>query len=159
MLRQSSARARVLGALCVVALLTLQASLVLAQGVTGTVNGIVRDAQGGVLPGATVTLVSEARNTKSAPVVTNAQGGFTFANVTADTYTVQVEMPAFRTLRRSGVAVSPGSIVSIGSLTLEVGGTAEIVNVVGEAPLVQAASGERSYTVSTESVANLPLAS
>ena len=134
------------------------ASTAFAQGVTGTVNGTVRDAQGGVIPGATVILISESRNTRSTPVVTNAQGGFVFPNITADTYTIQVEMPSFRTLRRPGVAVSPGSIVAIGTLTIEVGGTAEVVTVTGETPLVQAASGERSYTVSPETVANLPLA-
>jgi hypothetical protein len=134
------------------------ASPALAQGVTGTVNGTVRDAQGGVIPGATVTLISEARSTRSAPAVTNAQGGFAFPNLTADTYTIQVEMPSFRTLRRAGVAVSPGSIVSLGSLTLEVGGATEVVTVTGEAPLVQTASGERSFTVSTDVVSNLPLA-
>src|SRR5215212_4995058 len=76
----------------------------LAQGVTGTVSGTVRDAQGGVIPGATVTLISEARGTASAPVITNAQGGFVFPNLAADVYTLQVEMPSFRTLRRTGVA-------------------------------------------------------
>ena len=35
-------------------------------------------------------------------------------NVTADTYTVRVEMPSFKTLNRTGCAVSPGSRVSLG---------------------------------------------
>ena len=39
----------------------------LAQVNTGTVLGTVKDAQGGVIPGATVTLISEARGTRSAP--------------------------------------------------------------------------------------------
>jgi Carboxypeptidase regulatory-like domain len=132
-------------------------TLSFAQGVTGTVNGTVRDAQGGVIPGATVTLISEGRNTRSVPVVTNTQGDFVFPNVTADTYTLEVEMPSFRTLRRAGVAISPGSIVALGNITIEVGAQSEIVNVTAETPLVQTASGERSFTVTTESVANLPL--
>ncbi|RPJ72955.1 MAG: hypothetical protein EHM24_08640, partial [Acidobacteria bacterium] len=41
-----------------------------AQITTGTVTGRVVDAQGGVIPGATVVLISETRATKSAPVVT-----------------------------------------------------------------------------------------
>jgi hypothetical protein len=138
-------------------LLSVSASA-FGQGVTGTVSGTVRDAQGGVIPGASVTLISESRDTRSTPVVSNDQGGFVFANVTADTYTVQVEMTGFRTLRRPGLAVSPGSITAIGTLTIDVGGTTEVVTVSGATPLVQAASGERSFTVSTESVANLPLA-
>ena len=38
-----------------------------AQGVTGTVSGTVKDAQGGVIPGATVTLISESKGTRSSP--------------------------------------------------------------------------------------------
>jgi hypothetical protein len=138
-------------------LLVLAAS-VAAQGVTGTITGTVKDTQGGVIPGATVTLISATRGTTSTPVVTGASGDFVFPNVTADSYTIQVEMPSFSTLRRSGVDVSPGSIVALGTLTIQVGGTSEVVTVTAESPLVQAASGERSFTVTTESVSNLPLA-
>jgi hypothetical protein len=45
-----------------------------AQITTGSVSGVVKDAQGGVIPGATVVLISEARGTRSAPVVTNETG-------------------------------------------------------------------------------------
>ena len=69
----------------------------LAQVNTGTVLGTVKDAQGGVIPGATVTLISEARGTRSAPVVTNENGDFVFANVAADTYTVEVALESFKT--------------------------------------------------------------
>ena len=58
--------------------------------------GTVKDAQGGVLPGATVVLISETRGTRIAPVVTNASGDFVLPNVPPDTYTLQVEMPSFR---------------------------------------------------------------
>src|SRR5262249_21186553 len=40
----------------------------------------------------------------------------------------------------------------------EVGGAQETVEVKAEAPTVQASSGERSFTIPTDSVANLPLA-
>jgi hypothetical protein len=128
-----------------------------AQGVTGTVTGTVKDVQGGVIPGANVTLISATRGTASAPVVTNGEGDFVFPNVTAGSYTVQVELPGFSTLRRSGVDVSPGSILALGTLTIQVGSTSEVVTVTAETPLVQTASGERSFTVSPQSVSNLPL--
>ena len=63
-----------------------------AQITTGTVTGTVKDAQGGVIPGATVVLTSEARGTKLAPVVTNESGDFVIPNVTADVYTVEITM-------------------------------------------------------------------
>ena len=127
-----------------------------AQGVTGTITGTVKDAQGGVIPGATVTVISDTRGTASTPVITGSEGDFVIPNIAADAYTLQVEMPSFRTVRRTGIAVSSGSIVGLGVITIAVCGTAEVVTVVAETPLVQTASGERSFTVTTESVANLP---
>lgn len=129
-----------------------------AQGVSGTVSGTVKDTQGGVVPGATITLISEARGTSLGSVVTNAVGDFVVPNVTADVYTVQVDMPSFKTLKRAGISVNPGSHIVVGTLTIEIGSQTEEVVVKGEAPLIQAASGEKSFTITTEAVASLPLA-
>ena len=129
-----------------------------AQITTGTVSGTIKDPQGGVLPGATVTLVSDAQATRLAPVVTNESGDFVVVNVAPGEYTLEVELASFKTLKRSGVAVSPGSRVAVGNLTLDLGGTTEIVTVKGETPVIQSSTGERSFTVSPEEVENLPLA-
>ena len=141
---------RVAAALALCALLAAPA---LAQITTGNVAGTVKDAQGGVVPGATVVLVSETKGTKSAPSVTNASGDYVFPNVTADTYTVEVTMEGFKTLTRKGVRVSGGDRVAVPNLTIEVGGASETVNVSAEAAIVQSQSGERSFTVDTEQVA------
>jgi hypothetical protein len=140
------------------AVLLAAAPIVDAQITTGSVAGTIKDAQGGVIPGATVTLISDTRGTKSTPAVTNPTGDFVFPNVAGDTYTIQVEIESFKMLRRSGIAVSPGSRVSVGTLSIEVGGTSEVVLVRAEAPLIQSTTGERSFTIATESVASLPIA-
>ena len=129
-----------------------------AQGVTGTVSGTVKDQQGSTIPGASVSLISESRGTTIATVVTNNDGDFVVPNVTADVYTLQIAMPSFKTLKRTGLAVSAGSRIALGAVTIEVGPRAEEIVVRGETPVVQAASGEKSYVITTESVASLPLA-
>ena len=91
--------------------------------------------------------------------MTSGTGDFVFPNVRPDTYTVEVALPGFKTLKRSGVRSAPGTRVALGTLTLEVGGTTEDVDVKGESPLIQATSGERSFTIATDSVKNLPIAS
>src|SRR5438552_5124636 len=88
-------------------------SPVLAQITTGTVTGTVRDTQGNVIPGATVVLISETRGTKSAPAVTNETGDYVFPNVTPDTYTIEVTLEAFKTVRRGGISVSGGDRVGM----------------------------------------------
>jgi hypothetical protein len=128
-------------------LLAVAAGPARAQGVTGTVAGTVKDTQSAVVPGATIILISQSKGTQSAPVVTNGSGDFVFPNIAADTYTIQVAMPSFKTLRRSGLIISPGSTINVGALTIEIGGTSEVVTVKGETPLVQTATGEKSFPI------------
>jgi Carboxypeptidase regulatory-like domain len=123
---------------------------------TATVAGTVKDTGGGFVPGATITLVSESRGT-TIEGGSGATGDFVITNVPGDTYTVRVTMDGFKTTERKGVAASPGDRVAIGTMTIEVGTLAETVVVTGEAPIIQAQTGERSFTVSTEAVQNLPV--
>jgi hypothetical protein len=137
--------------------LMLLSGTALAQITTATVSGTVKDSQGGVVPGATVILISDTRGVTAAETVTDGTGNFVIPNVTADTYTVQVALQGFKTLRTSGITVSPGDRLALTSLVLQVGTLTETVQVQGETPLIQAASGERSFTVTTTSVDNLPI--
>jgi hypothetical protein len=123
---------------------------------TGTVAGTVKDTQGGVIPGATVTLVSETRGT-TFDTVSAATGDFVISNIPGDTYTVRVSMDGFKTTERKGVAVSPGDRVAVGTVAIEVGTLAETVLVTGDAPMIQAQTGDRSFVVTKESVENLPM--
>ncbi len=129
-----------------------------AQVTSGTVAGTVKDSDGAVIPGATVTLISETKQTRFSPVISNETGDFIFTAVPPDVYTVQVELPSFKTFRRSGIEVSPGSRVSVGGFALEIGGLNDVVTVTSEAPELQTSSGERSFTVTPAQVENLPVA-
>src|SRR6185295_1718487 len=122
------------------------------------VSGTVRDVSGGVIPGATVVLISETRGTKSSPAVTNETGQYVFPNVTPDTYTVEVTLEAFKTVKRGGIIVSGGDRVGIPPVTIEPGAIAETVMVTAQSPLVQTQSAERSYAVSSTQIDNLPVA-
>ena len=82
-----------------------------------------------------------------------------FRSLPVDTYTVEVTMPSFKTLKQSGVAVNPGSRTALG--TLDAGSRRRDRDGRGqgrESPLIQSTSGERSFTVPTDSVQNLPFA-
>ena len=79
-----------------------------AQITTGSVAGTVKDPQGGVIPGAPVTLISETRGTQLSDVFSNSSGDFSFVNVPPDRYTLQVSMTGFKTAKRTGISVSAG---------------------------------------------------
>src|ERR1044072_8469204 len=102
-----------------------------AQITTGTVSGTIKDPTGAVIPGATVALISDTRGTRTAPAVTNENGDYVLPNVTADTYTIEVTLEGFKSVRRSGIAVSGGDRVGLPVITIEPGAIAETVTVVG----------------------------
>jgi hypothetical protein len=129
-----------------------------AQLTTGTVFGSVQDAQSATVPGAKVSLTSETRGTKLPDATSGTSGEFAFSNVAADTYTLEISLTGFKTLRRTGIGVSPGDRVGLGQLTLEVGAMTQEVTVTADAVQVQAQSAERSFTIAPTSVQSLPLA-
>ena len=86
--------------------LCLTTAPALAQITTGTVSGSVKDSQGAIVPGATVSLVNTERGSAT-DTTTNASGDFVFANVTAGTYTIRVTMNGFKTLERLASRSAP----------------------------------------------------
>src|SRR4029453_9339014 len=122
-------RTRSLGAL-VGALLAavLAAGSVGAQTVTGVISGTVVDPQKSVVPGATVTITNEATS-DSRVAVTDDQGAFQVTNLQPARYTVRVELANFRTYERKSVVLSSSERVSVGTISLEVGGLGETVTV------------------------------
>src|ERR1035441_9024013 len=92
----------------------LLSSSAMAQVTTGTVTGRVIDSTSAIVPNARVVLVSEARGTRSAAVLTNNSGDYVIPDITADTYTIEVTAPSFKTLRLPGILVTGGDRVEIG---------------------------------------------
>jgi hypothetical protein len=129
-----------------------------AQLTTGTVFGSVQDAQSAAVPSVNVSLVSETRGTRLPDAISATSGEFVFANVPPDTYTLEIAHRGFKTLRRTGIAVTAGDRIGLGPLTIEVGSLTDTVTVSSEAPQLQTQSAERSATITQTEVQNIPLA-
>jgi len=71
-----------------------------AQGVqTGTIRGVVRDAQGLAVPGVTVTATSPALQGPRV-AVTDTTGSYTFPSLPPGIYTVKFELSGFATVEQ-----------------------------------------------------------
>jgi hypothetical protein len=66
-------------------------------------------------------------------------------------------MDGFKASERKGITASPGDRVGVPTFALEVGGLNETVTVSADAPLIQSQTGERSFTITTQAVQNLPI--
>ena len=119
-------------------LIALVAPAAIAQQ-TGTIAGAVRDAQGGVLPGVTVTVRSDALVTGSQVVVTGEAGAYQFPTLPPGTYSVNYELTGFTPLRREGIVVQVARTTRL-DVELSVGALQETVTVSGESPVVDTSS-------------------
>jgi hypothetical protein len=125
-----------------------------AQTASASVQGVVKDAQGGAVPGASVRLTSRTQG-HSTSTTTDVEGRFVFPIVRPDTYALRVARQGLKTAEQANLVVSPSDRFFTGELTLEVGGTAESVTVTGRVSELQAASGERSFTLEGETIRNV----
>ena len=125
-----------------------------AQTTSASVSGTVQDAHGGVQPGVTVTLTSRTQG-HSQTAVTDSQGHFVFAIVRPDTYALQVALEGFKTLERTNLVVNANDKLFAGVLTMQVGAMAEEITVTTRVTEVQAASGERGFTLESQALQNI----
>ena len=137
------------------AMLVLFSQLAAAQGVQGSVAGVVKDSTGAVITGATVTLTNPATN-ESRSASTSSEGAFFFPLVDNGSYSIKVEKEGFKAQTVSRIVVLPGQQYSL-LVTLQVGARMETVEVVAGQEIVNTSSQEISGTVNQQQVLQLPL--
>jgi hypothetical protein len=125
-----------------------------AQGL-GTIAGVVKDASGAVLPGATVEVASPALIEKARMAVTNESGQYTIISLPPGIYTVTFTLPGFSTTRREGVQMLANFTAKVDA-EMKVGGVAETVDVTAETPLVDTQSSAVARAVTKEIIRMVP---
>ena len=94
-----------LGALAVAALLVCTPAVFAQATGTSTVRGTVTDSSGGVLPGATVTVLNSG--TKSVvTAVTDDRGVYQFLRLVPGTYRVRAQLAGFGTVTQPNIVVN-----------------------------------------------------
>jgi len=147
------ARAIALAACCAVAL----SAGAYAQGVTtASITGVVKDASGGVIPGASITAVHQPSGT-SYEAVTQADGRFTIPGMrVGGPYTVTAQLSGFTTEVKNNLTLSLGVAQDI-EFALKIATVAETITVVGTSDPVFSTSHTGAATaVMREDLASLP---
>jgi len=126
-----------------------------AQSTGGRIHGTVMDASGGAIPGATVTLINEATHA-TRDVQSGATGEFVFLEAPVGTYEVDAVSKGFKKSARKGVVLDLNEVVSV-DITLQVGGSTDVVEVTGAPPVVDTTSTQLGAVVDERSSTQLPL--
>ena len=111
------------------------ATTAFAQFDRGTITGTIKDSQGGIVPGATVTITS-TQTQQSRTTVTDGSGYYTFPNVSAGRYELVVELSGFKKISRSNVQLDAAGALAL-DFVLETGALTEEVTVTAETSALQ----------------------
>jgi len=150
----SSCGRSILFALSLVAI-TLSTPQSNAQSTGGRIRGTVTDPSGGAVVGATVTLINEA-NHATREVQTGAVGEYVFLEVPIGTYEVDAVSQGFKKSSLKGIALNLNEVVSI-DISLQVGGSTEVLEVTGTPPVIDTTSTQLGAVVNERSSTQLPL--
>ena len=128
----------------------------LGRRLAGVIQGIVADAQGGVLPGVTLTL----RNTETGVVrttVSESDGQYRFAGLQPAVYDLKAELPGFATVAVDRLTVTIGAQLKQ-DIKMQVQSLQETVTVSGVAPVIEVTRTEVAQVITQEQIDTLPMA-
>ena len=119
------------------------------------ITGVVRDASGAVLPGATVEAASPVLIEKVRSVATDATGQYRIVDLRPGVYSVTFSLPGFTTVKREGIELS-GNFVATVNADLRVGALEETITVTGESPIVDVQSTRSQQIIDKDVLAAIP---
>ena len=131
-------------------------SAVSAQEITGTINGSVKDSNGGSVAGATVTLTDVATKLVVRSVTTGEDGLFSAPLVPVAEYTVTVEAASFKKTVQTHIKLDANQTRTL-DVTLEAGNIAEVVTVAADPVSVQLTTPATSTVINGDQVRELSL--
>ncbi|HWK09289.1 MAG TPA: TonB-dependent receptor, partial [Vicinamibacterales bacterium] len=143
-------RARTCATLLALLLLAWPAA---AQEQRGSIEGVVRDTSGAVLPGVSVTITGGSGVKLDA--TSGPDGVYRFPSLQPGTYTVSASLTGFKASTVPDVRVQLGDIKKV-DFALALGGVTENVQVTAEAPLVDVKQSSRGSTITAERVELIP---
>lgn len=135
--------------------LLLVAPQMFSQTFKATVVGIVTDANGAVVPNATVTITQDGTN-QSQTVTTASDGNYVFTQLDPGKYSVKVEAASFKTSVQTDLILETNQSSRL-NVTLEAGSVQETVTVVAEAPVINTETSSKGEVITPKQVQDLPL--
>ncbi len=129
-------------------------AVAVAQENTGSIQGLVKDSSGAVVPGAKVSLSGPAL-VRSLDATTDSQGGYIFPKVPAGTYTVTVAQSNFKTVKNEEIKVVLGFASNI-DVVLTAGNISEAVTITAAGDTIDVTSSKAATNITQEFVDKTP---
>lgn len=144
-------RSSLLGSLLFVVL----SSATWAQLPTSTLEGVITDPKGAVIPSAKATLISKATGV-SRDTTTNAAGRYIFANLLPGAYDLEIESSGFSKSEFKGIQLDVGRSTTVDA-QLNLAKVGEVVTVTGGENQVDLNQSEVQGEISSTTINSIPL--
>src|SRR5690242_8178092 len=138
----------------VMALSLVWATFAFAQETTGGLQGTVKDPSGAVVSKASVVLTGNSLGGEKR-LETDSSGYYRFANLPPGVYIVIVKASGFSELKRGGITVEVGHLPTL-DLTLAVGTAGTVVEVSGEAPVIDVTTNTNQTNLTQDVINDIP---
>jgi carboxypeptidase family protein/TonB-dependent receptor-like protein len=127
-----------------------------AQGLFGSINGVVRDPSGAVVTGATVKITNVDTNVTTT-WKTDSAGVYNASSLNPGTYKVQAEAKGFKTAIASNIVLDVNASPKV-DLALPVGQASEVIEVTAaNTPILQTQQTDLGQDVDSTELMNLPI--
>jgi hypothetical protein len=144
-----------LRAAVVTLVITMVAGTAIAQVAGGTLSGTVTDPKGAVVPNTSLQVRNVATGV-ARTVTTDGEGFYNVPNLVPGSYEVVISAQGFREVRESGIVLTVGAVQRF-DIRLEIGSTAERVEVTAAPPAVDTGSSALTGHVDATTMRELPL--
>ncbi len=139
------------GGVCLLAL----SGAALAQLDRGSITGTITDPAGAAIPAARIAILHAATGAK-VETVANGLGQYSRPNLPVGGYRVTIEAEGFRRAVQTGIELGVSETIRL-DVRLEVGSTAESIEVTAGLPRIQTESPQIGASLGAKSLTNLPL--
>jgi hypothetical protein len=136
-------------------LILLLAGSATAQVSSASVNGVIRDPNGAVIPGATIVL-TDVDTSVTRTSVSNGSGAYVFLDITPGRYTVAASAQGFNPQKFAEFVLAVSQIATF-DFALTVGTQTQVVTVQGTAAQMDLTSASLGTVIQTKQVNDLPL--
>jgi len=125
-----------------------------AQEVRASIGGRVVDSQGGLIPGAEVTIVSVDTGLAQR-TLTNEQGSWLLQFLLPGQYELSVVFLGFKKFERRGITLQAADHKTL-DVELQVGDAEQVVDVTAEIPLIDTSSAGSGTVITSREIAEMP---
>ena len=124
--------------------------------VGGSLSGYIKDEQGAVLPGVTVTAASPEL-IRPITAVTDAAGYYRVLNLPPGEYSLTAELTGFATIKRENILLRANANFAV-DITMKIGTLQESITVAGESPMLEISRPSNVLNVDGDFQKQMPIA-